>query len=133
MAWPTFTLSLMTAMTDRQDHAGYADTASVIRLLEFPGRPRGFNDPVAEVVGTMVAGDPHGPAAAAMLLSSCDVVIVQHEYGIFGGRDGDEVLSLLTELRVPSIVVLHTVLTTPTDHQRQVLESVSGWPPPPSP
>jgi len=120
----TFTLSLMTAMIDRQDPTGYGDTASVVRLLEFPGRPRGFDDPAAEVVGTMVAGDPRGPAAAAMLLSSCDVVIVQHEYGIFGGRDGDEVLSLLTELRVPSIVVLHTVLTTPTDHQRQVLESV---------
>ncbi|HEY5115347.1 MAG TPA: glycosyltransferase [Nakamurella sp.] len=114
----------MTAMIDRQDPTGYGDTASVVRLLEFPGRPRGFDDPAAEVVGTMVAGDPRGPAAAAMLLSSCDVVIVQHEYGIFGGRDGDEVLSLLTELRVPSIVVLHTVLTTPTDHQRQVLESV---------
>ena len=41
----------------------------------------------------MVAGDPQGPAAAAMLLSSCDVVIVQHEYGIYGGHDGDEVLS----------------------------------------
>jgi glycosyltransferase involved in cell wall biosynthesis len=120
----TFTSSLMTAMIGRQDHAGYDDTASVIRLLEFPAGPRGFHDPAAEVVGTMVGGDPRGPAAAAMLLSNCDVVVIQHEYGIFGGQDGDEVLSLLAELRVPSIVVLHTVLTTPTDHQRQVLESV---------
>ncbi len=94
----TFTSSLMTAMIDGQDHTGYDDTASVIRLLEFPGRPRGFDDPAAEVVGTMVAGDPQGPAAAAMLLSSCDVVIIQHEYGIFGGHDGDEVLKLLTQL-----------------------------------
>jgi len=120
----TFTSSLMTAMIGRQDHVGYDDTASVIRLLESPGHPRGFDDPSPEVVGTMVAGDPKGAAAAAMLLSSCDVVVVQHEYGIFGGHDGDEVLSLLSQLQVPSIVVLHTVLTTPTDHQRQVLESV---------
>jgi hypothetical protein len=107
----TFTSSLMTAMIGRQDHVGYDDTASVIRLLESPGHPRGFDDPSPEVVGTMVAGDPKGAAAAAMLLSSCDVVVVQHEYGIFGGHDGDEVLSLLSQLSVPSIVVLHTVLT----------------------
>ena len=57
-------------------------------------------------------------------LNRCDVAVVQHEFGVYGGRDGDEVLDLLDQLRVPSIVVLHTVLSTPTAHQREVLESV---------
>ena len=57
-------------------------------------------------------------------LSHCDAVIVQHEYGIYGGADGDEVLDLLSTLTVPTIVVLHTVPLVPTPHQREVLERV---------
>jgi len=62
--------------------------------------------------------------AAAAHLNRFDVAIVQHEYGIFGGRDGDQVLEVLHRLRVPVIVVLHTVLSAPTSHQRRVLEQV---------
>ena len=50
-----------------------------------------------------------------------DVVIVQHEYGIYGGPDGSDIISLLGALRVPSIVVLHTVLARPTVRQRMIL------------
>jgi len=49
---------------------------------------------------------------------------LQHEYGIYGGADGSEILHLMDQVRVPCVVVLHTVLTDPTPHQRQVLESV---------
>jgi glycosyltransferase involved in cell wall biosynthesis len=57
-------------------------------------------------------------------LNDFDVAIVQHEYGIYGGRDGEQVLAVLDALLVPTIVVLHTVLATPTPHQRQILEAV---------
>ena len=46
------------------------------------------------------------------------------EYGLYGGHDGEEVLDILCGLTVPSIVVAHTVLLAPTEHQQQVLESV---------
>src|SRR5437879_10969298 len=59
-------------------------------------------------------------------LNHCDVVLVQHEYGIFGGTDGSDVLLLLAALTVPVVVVLHTVRTTPTAHQRRVLEAVAA-------
>ena len=52
------------------------------------------------------------------------MAIIQHEYGIFGGRDGADVLEVLAEVRVPVISVLHTVLTGPTPHQRHVLAGV---------
>jgi glycosyltransferase involved in cell wall biosynthesis len=51
-------------------------------------------------------------------------VIVQHEYGIFDGPDGDEVLAILDAIEVPTIVVAHTVPLHPTDHQREVLTEV---------
>ncbi len=50
-----------------------------------------------------------------------DVVLLQHEYGIYGGRDGGYVLSLAAELAQPLVVTLHTVLSEPTPHQSSVL------------
>ena len=51
---------------------------------------------------------------------------MQHEYGLYGGTDGDEVLEILADLHVPSIVVAHTILTDPTSHQRSVLNDVAA-------
>lgn len=68
---------------------------------------------------------PGSANKAAAVLSGCDIAIVQHEYGIYGGTDGDEVLSVLRSLTVPSIVVAHTVLLRPTRHQKAVLEAIA--------
>jgi len=62
--------------------------------------------------------------AAAEALDNFDVAVVQHEYGIYGGRDGVDVLDVLAEIRVPILAVLHTVLTQPTSHQHYVLAGV---------
>ncbi len=43
-----------------------------------------------------------------------DVVLIEHEYGIFGGEAGSYVLSLVQELHQPFVVTLHTVLSAPT-------------------
>ena len=51
-------------------------------------------------------------------------MIVQHEYGLYDGVDGDSIVELLSGVEVPIIVVAHTVLTDPTPHQRAVLEQV---------
>ena len=53
-----------------------------------------------------------------------DVVLLQHEYGIFGGADGEYVLSLAEQLSQPLVVTLHTVLSEPTDHQAEVLAAL---------
>jgi len=72
----------------------------------------------------LVNGSPASVRETATVLSRADVAIVQHEYGIYGGADGDEVIDVLSSLTVPAIVILHTVLTDPTAHQRSVLETV---------
>jgi glycosyltransferase involved in cell wall biosynthesis len=43
---------------------------------------------------------------------------------LYGGTDGDEILDILRELEVPAVVVAHTVLQTPSDNQRRVLEDI---------
>jgi len=68
----------------------------------------------------------HAPTAldAIRVLNRADVVIAQHEYGIYSGPDGEDVVDLLREVTVPTIVVAHTVLARPTTRQRMVLEAV---------
>ena len=61
---------------------------------------------------------------AARVLDDLDVVVLQHEFGIFGGRDGRDVLELVHACTVPMIVVLHTVLVEPTPSQRNIIEQL---------
>jgi glycosyltransferase involved in cell wall biosynthesis len=77
-----------------------------------------------EVVAHLRSGRPESAVAAADALNRYDVAIVQHEYGIYGGTDGDEILAVLDRVTVPVVAVLHTVLAYPTPHQRSVLERV---------
>lgn len=57
-------------------------------------------------------------------LSDTKVVNIQHEYGIFGGDDGDNLLTFLESIRKPVVSTLHTILDDPSTHQREVLEKV---------
>ena len=76
------------------------------------------------VVHTWPANGVAGWRAAASALNTFDVAIVQHEYGIYPGEDGEDVLPLLRRLTGPSIVVLHTVLVQPTMRQKALLEQI---------
>jgi glycosyltransferase involved in cell wall biosynthesis len=93
------------------------------------------NGATVDVVRCGDAPDIEDPAVVALLrrdgahvaveaLNRTDVAIVQHEYGIFDGPDGDSVLEVLRSLLVPAIVVAHTVPLTPTASQHSILEEV---------
>ena len=90
-------------------------TVDVVRC----GEPPAVEDPA--VVASL---DRDGAFVAVDALNCTDVAIVQHEYGIYDGPDGESVLAVLRSLRVPTIVVAHTVPLTPTVRQRAVLEEV---------
>jgi len=108
----TFTAALSNALVAAGARAG------VVRIADGLTRP----DPM--VVGELENDRPASVTRAIDMLSAGDVAIVQHEYGLYGGIDGDEVLTVMRGLTVPVIAVLHTVLLEPTVHQRQVLEAV---------
>jgi glycosyltransferase involved in cell wall biosynthesis len=65
-------------------------------------------------------------AADFLNINSVDLVCLQFEYGIFGGRAGSHILTLLRDLRVPIVTTLHTILSEPDAHQRRVLIEVAG-------
>ena len=100
------------------------DSACIIRLVDSSAPSIAAPTAPGTEVVELLAGDPSGLRDAAAALSDCDTVVLQHEYGIYGGPDGDEVLALLADVTAPVIVVLHTVLTEPSPHQRAVLEDV---------
>ena len=55
-----------------------------------------------------------------------DLVCLQHEYGIFGGRAGGHILELLRRLQMPVATTLHTVLRDPNPDQRAVMEEIAA-------
>jgi glycosyltransferase involved in cell wall biosynthesis len=63
-------------------------------------------------------------AADFLNINNVDMVSLQHEYGIFGGRAGSYILTLLRELRMPVVTTLHTILREPNSDQRRVLEEI---------
>jgi glycosyltransferase involved in cell wall biosynthesis len=72
----------------------------------------------------LVRGDRLSQRRSVDALNRTDVVVVQHEYGIYGGRDGNEVLGVLRQVSVPQVAVLHTVLSRPSPSQRDTLNAV---------
>ena len=63
-------------------------------------------------------------AADFLNINNVDMVSLQHEYGIFGGRAGSYILEILRELRMPVVTTLHTILKHPNPDQRRVLEEI---------
>jgi glycosyltransferase involved in cell wall biosynthesis len=97
--------------------AGLIAEGHSVDVVRVSARP-GLDDPL--VLASM--SGPAGPwGTGAEVLDRTDVAIVQHEYGIYPGPDGDELLDVVARLDVPTIVVAHTVRTTPTPGQRRVL------------
>jgi len=76
----------------------------------------------------LIEKDIHSYARAADFLNinNVDLVCLQFEYGIFGGKSGSHILTLLRDLRMPIVTTLHTILDSPNPDQRMVLEEVAA-------
>jgi len=63
-------------------------------------------------------------AAEFMNINRVDVVSLQHEYGIFGGKEGVYILSTLKNLNIPIVSTLHTVLDEPNKDRHFILREI---------
>ncbi len=97
------------------------DDVSALVVVDEPSSPQR-----PEILRTVSQGARGDYVRAARMLgrTDLDVVLLQHEYGIFGGRDGEYVLSFARELAQPLVVTLHTVLSEPSSHQLHVLSAL---------
>jgi glycosyltransferase involved in cell wall biosynthesis len=91
-----------------------------VHALDDPRNPLAY----ADVAGTIAEDDPEAYLAAARQIneSGAEAVWLQHEYGIFGGPDGEMVCDFVDRLAAPLILTPHTVLSEPSDRQRAILE-----------
>ncbi len=117
----TFSHALSRSLNAVQDVPGAAARTStgVVAIVDhLDARP------LPEVTHQWVRGQAGGSLAAAESLNAFDLAVIQHEFGIFGGRDGADVLDVARAIRVPTILVLHTVLVNPSRHQQAILDEL---------
>jgi len=97
----------------------HPEIAVEVHALDDPRDPLEY----ADVAGTIACDDPEAYVRAARRIneSGVDAVWLQHEYGIFGGPDGEMVLPFVDRLAAPLVLTLHTVLSEPSERQRAIL------------
>ncbi|HLY14439.1 MAG TPA: glycosyltransferase family 4 protein [Candidatus Limnocylindrales bacterium] len=129
----TFTRDLAAAVSTGAPDRGADRTGSrvgpgrplAVEVVAVDYEPRDFPPEVRLRV------DPDRPAdyvwaADRLNRSGVAAVSLQHEFGIYGGTDGELILNLIDELDVPLISTLHTVLSRPSDRQREIVRRVAA-------
>ncbi|MCL5773592.1 MAG: glycosyltransferase family 4 protein [Firmicutes bacterium] len=79
-----------------------------------------------EVFAEIPQQDAESYKKTAGMLNSMEIkkVLIQHEYGIFGGKEGEYLLEFLRELKKPVIASLHTILPLPSKEQKFILQEL---------
>ncbi|WP_313536559.1 glycosyltransferase family 4 protein [Sphingomonas sp.] len=114
----TFTTDTYTALAER-----YPDIqVDVYAMDDLPGH---YAYP-PQVTGSIAQNDRSAYLETARKIeaSGAEALWIQHEYGIFGGAAGEQLLALTDRVSVPVIVTLHTVLERPSADERRVMEAL---------
>lgn len=118
----TFTNNLLQSVFSNTEQKQLDDHAFVVALNE-ENNEFDYPEEVKYTIRTNHQKD-YIKAARFINFSGADVVVLQHEYGIFGGEMGVYVLPLLHHLTVPVVTVCHTVLKNPSYIQRAILTEI---------
>ncbi|WP_116124722.1 glycosyltransferase family 4 protein [Lewinella sp. IMCC34183] len=119
----TFTNSLARAILSNLKATAIEEYAEII-AMEDPSDNHDYPVEVTRRIRPQVAKD-YRDTADYLNDNDFDLLVLQHEYGIFGGDDGAYVMHLLDKLRIPLIVTFHTVLKEPSFGQRNVLTRIA--------
>ncbi|MEH2480421.1 glycosyltransferase involved in cell wall biosynthesis [Nitrobacteraceae bacterium AZCC 2146] len=114
----TFTTDLQSAVA-----ASRADAKTVIVAMTDHGQSYAYPATVGIQVHDDLIND-YIRAAEFLSAGQFDVVSLQHEFGIFGGEAGGDIIQLLSLLKMPIVTTLHTVLAEPSAVQRDVFAKI---------
>ncbi|HEX9734617.1 MAG TPA: glycosyltransferase family 4 protein [Thermoanaerobaculia bacterium] len=115
----TFTTDLSEAIS-----AEFSALECFVLAMNDPGRRYAYPARVRfEIAATDVGA--YRRAADFLNVSAVELLCVQHEYGIFGGKAGIHLLALLRDLRMPVVTTLHTILAVPNPQQRVVMDELT--------
>ncbi len=117
----TFTHNLRNAI-EQVTRGNDIYTTSIVAVSANPSE---FDYP-EEVKFTINKNSPkHYVEAANYLNENADICFLQHEFGIFGGENGNYILTLLSKLKIPLVVTYHTVLNRPSKGQLSMMSAIS--------
>lgn len=110
----TFTHDLRTSISK-----GSNANCIVVPMDDISGGYEYENEVQFQVVEQEV--EDYRAAADFLNFNNVEIVCLQHEFGIYGGPCGSHILALLHDLRMPVVTTLHTVLSEPSETQRDVM------------
>lgn len=114
----TFTTDLQTALATT-----HPDLETCIVAMTDRGQAYDYPPTVAFEIKDGNVED-YSRAADFLNAGQYDTVCLQHEFGIFGGEAGADILALLSRLTMPVVTTFHTVLADPTAKQRTVMARI---------
>jgi glycosyltransferase involved in cell wall biosynthesis len=114
----TFTTDLQEAIEQLRPHE-----SSCIVAMTDPDHTYDYPPAVRLQINDRCPAD-YEHAAHVLNMARCEVVSLQHEFGIFGGEAGAHILALTSRLTMPLVTTLHTVLSQPASAQRRVLGEI---------
>jgi len=81
------------------------------------------------IIGKIMQGslETYKMAVKSLNTGGYDLVHIQHEFGIFGGKDGSYILDFAKSLSIPFVVTFHTVLQYPTASQKNIIQELAGF------
>jgi polysaccharide biosynthesis protein PslF len=103
--------------------ATFGTRSSVIAIAEPGGEDRVYPD---QVVAHLVQDERESYQRIAEFVNAfpCDVLNIQHEYGLFGGDNGEWIVDLIARVRKPVVTSLHTILPDPTPQHLRVARAI---------
>lgn len=81
----------------------------------------------SEVTGEIQQEEKNDYTKIAKMINNnpaIDLVLIQHEYGIYGGKNGEYILDFCRFLQKPYFLITHTVLNKVLRHQKQILNKL---------
>jgi len=112
----TFTQDLVLQLNENQ-------STSKNRIIAVSNASFQYDD---EVKLELLQNDRSSYIQMASKLNNSDIelLVIEHEYGIYGGERGEYLLELIYNLQIPFVTTLHTVLPKPDYKQRYIVNAL---------
>ncbi len=118
----TFTMNLIDSLVNNNREKNIKADAFVVALND-PNQEYQYSKDVTHVINQNHPQD-YLEAVKYINYSDADICILQHEFGIYGGNSGVYILPLIYRLKIPLLVIFHTVLQEPSYDQKNIVREI---------